>query len=131
MHPSIFIVFAVVLFISWQIWIYRKSKRSIGEEISYSELETVLSDRIKDNKGLIYFFSPSCSKCKSQKPIIDEISKKNKNVLSVNVYENIKAAKIFHIVGTPSIIFFEGNKIKDHLVGLKDEEFLLDKLENL
>ena len=131
MNLEIFIIIAVAIFIFWQFWIYLKSKRSVGKNIPYTELDHDISESIKDKTGLIYFFSTSCSNCEAQTPAVNKIKEKYENVLLVNVYEYVKTAKAFDVIATPSILFFGGNKIKGHFVGVKEEDFLIQRLESL
>ena len=127
-----FVLIAIAIaFILWQIFVFIKSKRSVGKEIPFEELDSDLTDKVNDKVGLLYFFSPTCNNCKKQSPIIENISRKNANIIPVDTSKNLKAAKVFNIIGTPTFIFFGGNKIKGYYVGLKRESFILDKLNNI
>ena len=131
MSPILIIVLIIFsLILLFQIWGYIKSKKSVGSDIQYSEIEEEFVDKLKDKNGLIYFYSPQCHNCKTQTPIIEKISKMYSNIISINAAANIKTARVFNVLGTPSTIIFSGNKIKGYYVGVKNEDFLIDKLTN-
>ena len=119
------------LFLVFQLWLYLKTKRSIGKDIVFDNLNEELVNKIRDQKGMVYFYSPSCYNCKLQTPIIENLKKKLNNVISINASQNLMVAKTFNVMGTPSIVFFSGNKIVDYFVGIKQEMFLTEKLNNL
>ena len=131
MSPFLIII-AIVLssVIAVQLWGLYKSKKSVGRQIPYSEIEQEFIDKIKDKTGLVYFYSPRCSNCKTQTPIIDKISKKFSHIISIDATNNLKTAKAFNVIGTPSIIFFAEDKIKGYFVGVKSEAFLEEKLKS-
>ena len=125
---TVLIIFSVILL--FQLWGYIKSKKSVGSEILYSEIEEKFVDKLKDKKGLIYFYSPKCHNCRTQTPIIEKMTKNYEHIISIDASDNLKTARAFNILGTPSTIFFSGNKIKGYYVGVKSEDFLIDKLTN-
>lgn len=125
----VLILFALILL--FQVWGYIKSKKSVGSEINYSDMEEEFVEKLKDKKGLIYFYSPRCHNCKTQSPIIEKISNNHRNIISIDASSNLKTARVFNVLGTPSTIIFSGNKIKGYYVGVKNEDFLIDKLTNI
>ena len=131
MNITLFFIFAIIaLFTLWQLWAIYQSKKIIGKDIPYDKLDAELSRKIKDKSGLIYFFSPACPNCKTQTPIIHSLKKKYENILLINAYDDINMAKVFNIAGTPSFVFFGGNKILSHYVGIKKESFIIDNLQS-
>lgn len=125
---TVLIIFSA--FLLFQLWGYIKSKKSVGSEILYSEIEEEFVDKIKDKKGLIYFYSPKCHNCRVQTPIIEKMSKNYEYIISIDASVNLKTARTFNVLGTPSTIIFSGNKIKGYYVGVKSEDFLIDKITN-
>ena len=125
---TILIIFSA--FLLFQLWGYIKSKKSVGSEILYSEIEDGFVEKLKDKKGLIYFYSPKCHNCKKQTPIIEKLSADYSHIISIDASVNLKTARAFNVLGTPSTIIFSRNKIKGYYVGVKSEEFLIDKITN-
>ena len=115
----------------WQIFIYIRSKRTIGKNIPFEYFDNELINKIKGKSGMIYFFSPTCYNCKKQTPIIEKVKKEYDNIISVDVSKSVGIAKIFNIAATPSMVFFTGNKIQDFHVGVKKESVIIEKLKKL
>ncbi|MCW8849093.1 MAG: thioredoxin family protein [Melioribacteraceae bacterium] len=126
----IFVLIIFSLILLFQAWGYIKSKKSVGSDIQYSDIEEEFVEKLKDKKGLIYFYSPQCHNCNIQSPIIEKISNNYSNIISIDASSHLKTARIFNVLGTPSTIIFSGNKIKGYYVGVKSEDFLIDKLTN-
>jgi len=122
------LVFAFILF---QILVFIKSKKNVGNPIPFDKIETEFIQEIKDKEGLIYFYSPTCGNCKVQLPIIEKVKNKINNLLSIDTSKHIKTAKAFNVMAIPSILFFTGNKIAGYYVGVKNEKFILEKLNNI
>lgn len=130
MSPVLIIIIVVfTLLIAFQIWGYYKSKKTIGKFVPYAEIEQEFVDKIKGKIGLLYFYSPRCTNCKTQTPIINEISKKLPNIISIDASKHLQTARTLNIFGTPSIIIFGKDKIRDHFIGVKSETFLEEKLK--
>ncbi|MCX8056005.1 MAG: thioredoxin family protein, partial [Ignavibacteria bacterium] len=76
------------------------------------------------DKLIVYFYSPNCTACRYQAPVIEELKKKNFNTLSIDVSKDLQVARIFGVMGTPSIALMKGNLVKEFFVGYQDEEKL-------
>lgn len=130
MSPVLIIIFAILtLLIAFQIWGFYKSKKTVGKLVPYAEIEQEFVDQIKGKIGLLYFYSPRCGNCKTQTPIINEISKKLPNIISIDASKHLQTARTFNVLGTPSIIIFGEDKIRDYFIGVKSETFLEEKLK--
>lgn len=130
MNPYLIVVLVIAaLFLLLQGWMIIKSKKSVGKLIPFDDIDPIIKEQIKDKKGLLYFHSPSCHNCKRQTPIIETIQKNNENIISVDASKNLQTARTLNVMGTPSIIFFNGNKITGYYVGVKSESFILNKLK--
>jgi thiol-disulfide isomerase/thioredoxin len=127
----IIIIVVIVLFISLQLYIFLKSKKSIGKPIPFDILDDGIVDKMKDKKGLIYFQSPSCHNCKNVTPIIDELTTERDNIISIDASKDAETSRAFSIMGTPSFIFFSNNNIANYFVGAKSKDFLIEKLNKL
>ena len=131
MSPFLIVVLAILaILISFQFLGYYKSKKSVGSPIPFEEIEQECIEKIKGKMGLIYFYSPRCSNCKTQAPIIDKISEKFDDIVSIDATKNLQTARAFNVLGTPSIILFGDDKIKGYFVGVKSEAFLEAKLKS-
>ena len=78
------------------------------------------------SKVLMYFYSPSCRACKSLTPIVRSLSKKHKNVFSINITKDMDTARKLGIMGTPSIVLVEGGIIKEFMAGAVGESQILE-----
>ncbi|CUU03504.1 thioredoxin 1 [Candidatus Thermokryptus mobilis] len=96
-----------------------KSVRDIGGEIG---------EAIKrGEKVMLYFYSPTCSACRVQTPIIDSLinlSNGRTRIFKVDVSSDPNTALKFGVMGTPSIVIVENGKIKEFFVGVKSENIL-------
>ena len=120
----------VLTFVLFQIFVYLKSKKSVGNTIPYDNIEPEFVEELKNKKGLIYFYSNTCGNCKVQSPIIEKVQNKISTLVSIDTSKHIKTAKAFNVMAIPSILFFEGNKIAGYYVGVKNEKFILEKYNN-
>ncbi len=129
----IFIVILVIIliFIGIQFSIYLKSKRMIGNPVPFDKINESILEKIKNKKSVLYFYSPTCNNCKSQTPIIEKLKKEFDSIISVNVNKDFNTAKTFRIMGTPSLLFLGTKNIERIYVGVKNENFIREKLKNL
>jgi len=81
------------------------------------------------SKVLMYFYSPNCRACKSITPILRTLSKKHKNVFSINITKDMDTARKLGILGTPSIVMVEGGIIKEFMAGAIGESQILAMLD--
>ncbi len=124
-----YILYAVILiiagFISLQVFMITKMKRKKGMRIEPEKLPAEFRDKFNKNKLLVYLFSPACSACKVMEPVIDEFSRKNSNVMKIDIRKNMDIARYFGVMGTPSTIVVKKGVISDILIGIKTESDLL------
>ncbi len=69
------------------------------------------------SKVLMYFYSPNCRACKTLTPILRGLSKKHKNVFSINITKDMDTARKLGVLGTPSIVLVDGGIIKEFMAG--------------
>ncbi|MCB9257951.1 MAG: thioredoxin family protein [Ignavibacteriales bacterium] len=132
MSPFLIVLVVLLgLFVFFQIGFYIKSKKTVGQQIPFDKIESEFLDKIKDKKGFVYFHSPTCHNCKNQTPIVEKLKEKFSSIISIDVSKNLQTARALNVMGTPSIVFFGGNEIKGYYVGVKDENFLIEKMNNL
>ncbi len=121
----------VLAFVLFQIFVFIKSKKSVGNPIPFDEIESEFIEELKDKDGMIYFYSPTCGNCKVQSPIIEAVKNKISKIISIDTSKHMKTAKTFNVMAIPSILFFKGNKIAGYYVGVKNEKFILEKSNNI
>ncbi|MFN3134131.1 MAG: thioredoxin family protein [Candidatus Kryptonium sp.] len=81
----------------------------------------------KGEKVILYFYSPTCSACKVQTPIIDKLISAGNGktkIFKIDVSKDINVALKLGVMGTPSTVVIEDGKIKEFFVGVKSENIL-------
>jgi thioredoxin len=81
------------------------------------------------SKVIMYFYSPNCRACKTITPIVKTLSKKHKNVFSINITKDMDTARQLGILGTPSVVLVEGEIIKEFMAGAVGESQILAMLD--
>ena len=132
MNLFLIVVFVLIgLFISFQVFMFIKSKKSVGNPIPFDKLDDHFAEKIKNKKSVLYFHSPTCHNCKTQTPIIESLKKEFDSIFSIDISEKLEIARTFNVMGTPSLLFLGNNKIEGFYVGVKDERFIREKLQTL
>lgn len=78
----------------------------------------------RGERVMLYFYSPTCSACKVQTPIIDNLANGRTKIFKIDVSRDVNTALKFGVMGTPSIVVVEDGKIKEFFVGVKSENIL-------
>lgn len=115
----------LTLFFAFQYYLIFRSKKISGQSIDLSKIRPELRNYFNNEKLLIYFYSPNCSACRYQTPIIENLRKHNFNTLSVDISKDLQLARVFGIMGTPSIALMEKNLVKEFFIGFQDVEKLI------
>lgn len=68
---------------------------------------------------IVDFYATWCGPCKMLSPILEKISSENKNVkiVRIDVDDNPKVSKRYHIRSIPKLIFFKDGKEVDEILG--------------
>ena len=84
----------------------------------------------QNQRTLLYFYTPTCSACKVMTPIIDRLQKEFSNILKINLTNDLEIGKQFGVMGTPSLVLVEDQKIRSFVVGARNETAIRKLLEN-
>ena len=124
----VYIVLGIVAaFFLLQFFMGLKMKMKKGKSVP--ELNGAHGRMVKSgSKVLMYFYSPNCRACKSITPILRNLSKKHKNVFSINITKDMDTARQLGILGTPSIVLVEDSIIKEFMAGAVGESQILAML---
>ena len=119
----------IVVFMLWQFLPFYRARQMCGR--SAPNIENLLNDKQKAYSSLlIYFWSPQCVMCKGMSKIIDEHATTHDNILKVDVMQNITLTSAFGVMGTPSIVLLIDDKIKNILVGKKNNNQITEFLRS-
>ena len=91
---------------------------------------------VEQGKGLtvVDFWAPWCGPCQMMGPVIEELAKEYEGKVKIgklNVDENPETSQNFQVMSIPTIVFFKDGKEVERVVGAKDKESLMDKIDEL
>lgn len=90
--------------------------------------ENNFEKNIKTGLKLVEFYAPWCSFCQKQKPVLEELSKNNIWIGTVNADENPKLTQKYGISGFPTFMLFKEGNIIASLAGYHEKSQLLSSL---
>ena len=131
MDILIAVVVIMSVFIGLRFLMQKRAQRSKGKEVDISIFDDKIKRLLKSEKSILYFYTPTCGACKSQTPIIDKLDDETNAVGKIDLSINRDAAKEFGIMGTPSTAIMSGNRIAEIFIGLKQENFLKNKFDDI
>ena len=131
MDILITVVVIISVFIGLRFLMQKRAQRSKGKEVDISIFDEKIIGLLKSEKSILYFYTPTCGACKSQTPIIDNLDAETNAVGKIDLSINRDAAKEFGIMGTPSTAIMSGNRIAEIFIGLKQENFLKSKFDDI
>lgn len=89
---------------------------------------------IKKGLTLMDFNAPWCAPCRTQEPILEQLSTQYEGkaiIAAMNVDENQDIAATLGIQSIPTMIIFKNNKEIQRFVGVQSERTLSDAMEKL
>jgi thiol-disulfide isomerase/thioredoxin len=82
--------------------------------------------RIAESAGTVaaYLYSPNCSHCRVQGPIIERLQKDFPGITSVNVLDEMEGARRLGILGTPATVVINDGRVERVFIGVASESDL-------
>lgn len=80
-----------------------------------------------DKPVMVDFFAPSCLECRRLEPVVHQLARvfhKDVKVAFMNVAESPEIAAQYHIMSSPTLVFFKDGKPVDTLIGYQDSAHL-------
>ncbi len=102
---------------------YKFTTANFEEEVLHSELPV-----------LVDFYADWCGPCQMMAPVVEEIAEKMEGRLKVgkcNTDENMPLAQKYRVANIPAFRIFKGGQQVGSLMGVMEEEELLEKLEEI
>ena len=86
---------------------------------------------LKSKLVLVDFFATWCGPCQMLAPILEEVSKENKNcdIVKIDIDKERDLALEYEIEFIPTMILFKDGKELDRITGMLDKKELLEKIE--
>lgn len=131
MDILITVLLIISIFIGLRYLTQKRAAKARGKEIDPSLFEDKIQDLLNSSKSILYFYTPTCSACKAQGPIIEKIDSETNAVGKIDLSINPGAAREFGIMGVPTTALMIGNKVADIFVGVKHEKFLRKRFDRL
>jgi thioredoxin 1 len=86
-----------------------------------------------DQPVLVDFFATWCGPCKMMQPILEDAARQTEGkvkIIKVDIDKNPQAANKFQVKGVPTLILFQGGKIKWRQSGVVPSHQLLQVLKD-
>lgn len=90
--------------------------------------EKNFDENIKSGLKLVEFYATWCGYCQKQRPILEELSKNNIWIETIDVDKNPEIVKNYNITGFPTFVLFKDGKVLSTLPGFHEKSQLLAKL---
>ncbi len=121
--PTAIIVLGfLALFFGWMLLNHRQAQKTVGA--SASSLEPVFPGISRQERALVFCYSPNCPPCKTMQPAIRELAANHDNVYELNLATHPTAARTMGIRATPTLLVVIQGQVAEVLVGAKTPAFL-------
>ena len=77
----------------------------------YKELEKDLKEEISEGIVVVYFYTPTCGRCKMQKTIFNKLQDKNFKVVGVDATVHRKLALKFKVLAAPNCFVYKDKEL--------------------
>jgi thiol-disulfide isomerase/thioredoxin len=122
---TIFAVVALVAAMQGLMWV--RAKRSVGQ--AAPDTSSVDGAAAGDPRRVYYFHSAHCGPCRAIKPLVERLRQTHRNLIPVDIAEQIDLARKFSVAGTPSFVLVEDGSVREVLLGGQSERKLVALLE--
>lgn len=130
MDYLIFVAVIIAVVLGLRFLMLKKARKNLGKEVDISLFDSNTKKVLSKNKAILYFYTPTCSNCKVQKPIIDKLENELKAVSKIDLTKQPALSSEFGIMGVPTIAIMNGNRIAKIFVGRQSESVLRTAFEN-
>lgn len=90
--------------------------------------EKNFEENTKSGLKLVEFYATWCGYCQKQRPILEELSKNNIWIGTVDVDKNPQLVQQYKISGFPTFVLFKDGKVLSTLPGFHEKSQLLARL---
>ena len=83
---------------------------------------------------MVDFWAPWCGPCRMLMPVVKELSEEYKGrvrVASIDTDKHPNASSEYRISALPSLLFFKGGKVVEHMVGVHSKSEIKKIIESL
>jgi len=83
---------------------------------------------------IVDFWAEWCMPCHMMAPVVEEVAREYEGKIKVgklNVDQNRETARKYNIMGIPTLLFFNGGKVIDKIVGVAPKRVVEDKIKNM
>jgi thioredoxin 1 len=123
------VVSLAVIFVTPYLYMHISARRAVGKSVPIDDL-LAESHASHDKTVYFYFMSINCSMCRPMTPVIEKLKSDNSNIVIIDINQDPKLAKEFHVYGTPTLMAVHDGFIKKVKLGKlslkKLEQFLAD-----
>ena len=77
----------------------------------YKELEKDLKEEISEGVVIVYFYTPTCGRCKMQKTIFNKLQDKDFKVVGVDATVHRKLALKYKVLSAPNCFVYKDKEI--------------------
>ncbi len=122
-----FILFIVGIIVVLQLMVRLRGIRYRGKPAP--KVGGRLGQKIQRREKVVaYFFSPSCSACRTMEKLLPRVQEKFKNIIHINVMRDRETAQQFGVMGTPTTVVIVDGKIAAYFVGVTAPAKILKSL---
>ncbi|MDE2604489.1 MAG: thioredoxin family protein [Burkholderiales bacterium] len=121
-------IFAVIaLFAATQGFMWVRAKRSVGQ--AAPDTSSVDGSAAGDPRRVYCFHSAHSGPCRAIKPLVERLRQTHRNLIPVDIAEQIELARKFPVAGTPSFVLVENGSVREVLLGGQSKRKLVAPLE--
>jgi thioredoxin 1 len=105
-------------------------KNEVVAEITDEEFNQIIGS--SNNLVVVDFFAEWCMPCLMVSPIVEELSKKMKEVkfVKINIEDNSDLAVKNKVANIPCLVIFKNGKEVDRVVGARPADVIEEKIKN-